>query len=314
VLRNLVPDFLAVLAASDPLSAYHRYFDAHRSLLEAYWRNYVLDPDSPHAAQIVHTALAADRQDLHALLAQVDVERMVQEAAARAQECLEVDCPVDVVLMVGVGAANAGELVVEGRGIAFLCVEHFTGRINPSSYGMGLAPELLSLWTGHEIAHCVRYLAPTSESSLCRLVAEAGGYYDCWATGSRATLRELLVNEGLAVHAAQVVAPGFAPADYFGYSRRHYGRLRELDAFLTRAVRSELDQTGLGLRLRYLVGGTAPATRLVQGKVVPERSGYYLGYRMTEAYVQRCGIARALRAAADAFERAETDTLDVRTA
>ena len=37
------------------------------------------------------------------------------------------DCDVDVVLMVGVGAANAGELVVDGRGIAFVCLEHFTG-------------------------------------------------------------------------------------------------------------------------------------------------------------------------------------------
>ena len=42
------------------------------------------------------------------------------------------DVDFDVVLMVGVGAANAGELVVDGRGIAFVCLEHFTGVANPA--------------------------------------------------------------------------------------------------------------------------------------------------------------------------------------
>lgn len=314
MLINLIPDFLNVLTASDPPSAYRHYLDTHRTLLTAYWRNYVLDPDSPHADDVVDTALRADRSDLRALLDEVDVARVVDDAATRAIELCQADQPVDVVLMVGVGAANAGELVVGGRGVAFVCVEHFTGRVNPSSYGMGLAPGLLPLWVAHEVAHCVRYTSPASESEIRRLVDAEGGYYDFWQTGSRATLRELLVNEGLAVHAAQAVAPGFAPADYFGYPRRQYTRLRELEAFLRRALGEELDQTGLGLRLRYLMGGASPASRLVQGKVIPERAGYYLGHRLTEALVQEQGLARALRAPAQAFESAERAALDVRTA
>ena len=110
--------------------------------------------------------------------------------------------------MVGLGGANAGELVVGGRGVAFVCLEHFTGRVNPETYGMGLPPDLIPLWIGHELAHTVRYTSPRSASDMRRLVADHGGYYDYWSTGSRATLRELLVNEGLAVHAAQAVAPG----------------------------------------------------------------------------------------------------------
>src|SRR3989449_1431415 len=80
------------------------------------------------------------------------------------------------------------------------------------------------------------------------------GYYDYWDTGSRATLRELLANEGAAVAAAQAVAPGFEPWEYFGYTRRQYRRIRELDAFLRRAAAPLLDETGLGLRLRFLSG------------------------------------------------------------
>lgn len=314
MLIDLVPDYLDVLRSADPLASYRRYLEQHQSILSAYWRNYVLDLESPHAEDVIRNALAADRQDLHALLAEVEVPRMAEEAAARAMDLLQADRPVDVVLMVGVGAANAGELVVGGKGVAFICLEHFTGRINPSTYGMGLPPGLIPVWIAHEVAHCVRYTSPDSESELRRLVAEQGGYYDYWATGSRATLRELLVNEGVAVHASQAVAPGFAPADYFGYPRRQYSRIRELESFLRRAVRDELDEAGLGLRLRYLMGGATPATRLVQGKVIPERAGYYLGHRMTEALVQSGGIAPALRASAEAFAEAERQALGIRTA
>src|SRR5205807_887829 len=138
----------------------------------------------------------------------VDVAAIADEALGRALEQFEADCPVDLYLMVGVGAANAGELVVGGRGIAFVCLEHFTGRANPQTYGMGLAPHLLPLWIAHEVAHAVRYTSPSSRADLRRLVADLRGHYDFWDTGSRASLRELLVNEGLAVAGAQAAGAG----------------------------------------------------------------------------------------------------------
>src|SRR6266550_8266693 len=236
MLVNLVPEFFATLAAPDPSAAYHEYLDRHRPVLGAYWQNYVLDPESPHAEPIIGAALRADRSDLKHLLEDVDVVAIAEEALRRSTEVLEADCPVDLYLMVGVGAANAGELVVGGRGVAFVCLEHFTGKANPHTGGLGLAPHLLPLWIAHEVAHAVRYTSPTSRATLRRFVAEVGGYYDYWDTGSRATLRELLVNEGIAVAAAQTVAPGFEPWEYFGYSRRQYRRIRELDAFLRRAA------------------------------------------------------------------------------
>ena len=305
MLINLVPEFLAVLAAADRRAAYQQYVERHRPLLTAYWENYVLDPAAPQASAVVDAALAAERGDLHRLLAEVDVEAAADDALRRALAGLESDCPVDLYLMVGVGAANAGELVVDGRGIAFVCLEHFTGRANPSTYGLGLAPRLMPLWIAHEVAHAVRYTSPTSRADLRRLVAEARGRYNYWDTGSRATLRELLVNEGVAVAAAQATHPGFEPWEYFGYTRRQYRRCRELDAFLRRAGAPELESRGLGLRLRYLAGGTRPAARLVGGKVLPERAGYYWGARLVEAYVTQAGLAQAVRAAAREFADAE---------
>ena len=314
MLINLLPDFLAVLDAADPEAAYQRYRDAHRPILDAYWYNYVLDPDSPQAGDVVQTALRADRSDLTALLSSTDLVQVMEEATARAHEVLQLDRPTDCYLMVGMGGANAGELVVGGRGIAFICAEHFTGRVNPETFGMGLSPDLIPLWVAHELAHTVRYTSGGSASDLRRLVTEAGGTYDYWQTGSRATLRELLVNEGLAVHAAQAVAPGFDPADYFGYPRRQYHRLREIESFLRRVSEPDLDASGLGLRLRYLSGGMSPSSRLIGGRVIPERAGYYLGYRMVEALVAERGIAAALRASVEEFQLAEDAARGIQSA
>ncbi|HEX5387789.1 MAG TPA: DUF2268 domain-containing putative Zn-dependent protease [Gemmatimonadales bacterium] len=314
MLINLLPDFLAVLDAADPEAAYQRYHDAHRAVLDAYWRNYVLDPDGAHADEVIAHALRARRDDLRELAASVNLVSLAEEALAQAEAVLRIDRPCDCYLMVGMGGANAGELVVNGRGIAFVCLEHFTGRANAESYGMGLPPDLIPLWLAHELAHVVRYTSPESGSEMRRLVSDAAGTYDYWQTGSRATLRELLVNEGLAVHASRALAPGFDAADYFGYPRRQYHRLRELDAFLRRAVEPDLDRAALGLRLRYLSGGMSPAARLVSGRVVPERSGYYLGYRMAEALVSERGLAAALRAPVGEFQAAEDAARGMQTA
>ena len=298
MLINLLPDFFAVLASTDRTAAYRSYFDAHRPLLDAYWQNYVVDPAGPHFAEVVATALAADRDDLRAMLERVDVVALARDVDAQCRTILESDVDVDVVLMVGVGAANAGELVVDGRGTAFVCLEHFTSVANPTTHALGLDPELLPVWLAHEIAHAVRYTSPTSRSDLRQLVAEAAGSYSYWETGRRATLRELLVNEGLAVHTARAAAPGHAAWEYFGYGRRQYARIRELESVMVRTVNPELDEAGLGLRLRYLSGGMSDEARAVDRVVLPERSGYFIGARMVEGAVAARGLPWAIRATA----------------
>ena len=314
MLVNLIPDFFAAHAAPDPVAAYHAYIGRHRPVLDGYWHNYVLDLDSPHVEQIIRETMQADRSDLRRLLEDVDVSEIAEDALRRTLDVLEADCPVDLYLTVGVGAANAGELVVGGRGVAFVCLEHFTGRANPQTHGLGLAPHLLPLWIAHEVAHTVRYTSPTSRADLRRLVGELAGTYDYWDTGSRATLRELLVNEGLAVAAARAVAPGFEPWEYFGYARSQYRRLRELDAFLRRVVAPDLDAAGLGLRLRYLSGGMSAGSRTVQGRVLPERAGYYVGVRMVEPTVAARGPAAAVRCSTDEIAAAESRLAGAQTA
>ena len=298
MLINLLPDFLSVLNSTDRIAAYLRYFDTQRPLLDAYWHNYVLDPEGPHFLDVVRATALADRADLLSTLERTDVVALARATEAQCVELLEADVSIDVVLMVGVGAANAGELVVGGRGIAFVCLEHFTGYANPDTQGLGLDPELIPLWLSHEIAHAIRYTSPTSRSEMAKLVQDADGYYSYWETGRHARLRELLLNEGLAVQTSRVISPGHAAWEYLGYGRRQYARIRELETVIERVAAPDLDRTGLGLRLRYLSGGVSDQARTVERHTIPERSGYYLGARMAEAAIAARGLAWAVRASA----------------
>lgn len=298
MLINLLPDFFEVLKSTEPAAAYHRYIETHRPLLEAYWHNYVVEPAGPHFQEVVRDTVRADRDDLRAMLDRTDVVALARATEEQCAALFEVDSAIDVVLMVGVGAANAGEMVVDGRGVAFVCVEHFTSVANATTRGLGLDPELIPMWLAHEIAHCVRYTSPRSRSELRQLVADAGDYYSYWETGRGATLREHLVNEGLAVQASKQFSPGHAPWEYFGYSRKQYARIRELEAVLARAVADDLDRAGLGLRLRYLSGGMSDESRTVQRYILPERAGYFVGARMVEDAIAERGLAWALRAGA----------------
>ena len=299
MLINLLPDFFAVLDSTDRFAAYQSYFAAHRPLLEAYWHNYVIDPDTPHFQDVVRATVNAGRDDLRAMLARTDVIPLARSAEQQCAHLLDSDVDVDVVLMVGVGAANAGELVIDGRGVAFVCLEHFTGAPNPETDGLGIDPELIPLWLSHEISHAVRYTSPTSHSEMRDVIARAGGNYSYWDTGRHVRLLELLVNEGLAVHVSQAVSPGHAAWEYFGYGRRQYARVRELEAVITRAASQDLDRAALGLRLRYLSGGMSDEARTVDRYVLPERCGYYLGARLCDAAVETHGLAWAVRASAD---------------
>ena len=298
MLINLLPDFVAILDSTDRIAAYRSYFERHRRVLQAYWHNYVIDPDSPHFVDVVRSTVLADRSDLRAILERNDVVSLVRDAESQCRELLGIDSDYDVVLMVGVGAANAGELVVRSRGIAFLCLEHFTGVANPDTQGLGLDPELIPMWLAHELAHVVRYTSPGSRSELRALIASSDGDYSYWETGRRAPLRELLINEGLAVHTAQQISPGHAAWEYFGYGRRQYARVRELETVLHKVVTADLERSGLGLRLRYLSGGMSDEARTVDRYVIPERSGYYLGARMVEAAIRERGLKWAIRASA----------------
>ncbi len=126
---NLVPEFLSVCAAKAPDVAYREYLRRYETILSAYWHNYVLDLGSPHADEVIRGALAADRRDLHRLVASTDIERVAADAVDRAAAVLELDVEVDLYLTVGVGCTG-------GRHRSVTLVE----MLRRSLGGAGLAP------------------------------------------------------------------------------------------------------------------------------------------------------------------------------
>jgi hypothetical protein len=104
------------------------------------------------------------------------------------------------------------------------------------------------------------------------------------------------------VNTSRAVSPGHAAWEYFGYQRKQYSRVRELEPVIRQAAVSEQDRKGLGLRLKYLSDGVSEVTRTVNRTVLPERSGYYLGARMVETAVETNGLAWAVRASAEELE------------
>ena len=72
-------------------------------------------------------------------------------------------------------------------------------------------------------------------------------------------------------------------------------------------------QGRLGFPVRLPSGARRPE-RLVGGRVLPERSGYYLGHRMTEALVGERGLPEAVRAPAADFQAAEDVARGIQTA
>ena len=298
MLINLLPDFFAVHNSADPVAAYLKYFEAHRSYLGPYWHNYVVDPEGPHFHEVVRSTVTAGRVDLRTMLENVDVVTLARTAEDRCHELLNLDTDIDILLMVGVGAANAGELVVGGRGVAFVCLEHFTSVLNPDTQGLGLDPELIPMWLSHEIAHALRYTSPSSRSEMRMAIEESGGDYSYWDTARAVPLRELMVNEGVAVQVARAVSPGHALWEYYGYGRREYARIRELEPRVAPIVAEDLDRSGLGLRLKYLSGGTSDEARTINRFVLPERVGYFVGAKMVEPAITAHGLAWTVRASA----------------
>src|SRR5260370_18645995 len=94
MLVNLVPEFLAVLAAPQPVAAYRESLDRHNPVLESYWRNYVLDPTSPHADQVIAAPLRATPADLERLLQDGAVPRISDDGLRRSLGRVHAECPV----------------------------------------------------------------------------------------------------------------------------------------------------------------------------------------------------------------------------
>ncbi|MDH5642861.1 MAG: DUF2268 domain-containing protein [Gemmatimonadota bacterium] len=294
---NLIPEFLDAVQKPDPVAGYFEHLERHKSVISAYWNNYVVDPFGPNAEKVVEEMVGVPWNSIMDIR---QIETLVDDLTELMDilnKTYSIDFPIDIYLSVGAGTVQIAELVENGKGVLVVCLEHFSAQTNPKDIGRRLPWELLRIWVAHGVAHLVRFSSKTSDSEIRNVIAETHGSYDHWEVGSRVTLGELLVNEGLAIAGMKKIEPRKPAHVYLDYGAAAYKRIRRMESFLRRTVQREIDSSGVGYRLRYFTRGSSSASRLIDGRLIPERSGYYLGYRLIERKLGTLDLADALRAA-----------------
>lgn len=124
---------------------------------------------------------------------------------------------VDIVVSVGLGPRNASMGYWQGKGFAFLWLEHLLEPGTDSGYlDLGIAS--IPIWLGHEIAHAVRYATQGTSS----LVPQACTKCDPWSFGEmldKLPLGERFLDEGLATEFAKAIVPDATGEQVLGMSK-----------------------------------------------------------------------------------------------
>jgi hypothetical protein len=144
------------------------------------------------------------------------------------------------------------------------------------------------------LAALTRWTAADSRSPVARLAADQWGM---WQAGSTLPLRESIVTAGLGVHLLAALFPDRTAASLLGIHATACTRLREREKTLRRQLATDLDQSGIGLVLRWLTPDAPASARQVAGGTLAPMTGHYLGWRMLRPLVERDGLAGAMRSA-----------------
>ncbi len=265
-------------AAVDAPQAQSAWCARHAALLEALRRQ-----RAPHASAF---PLATDRAELHRLaLRASDPERqqLLRENVSESYG-LGVDTAASVLLFAG---DDAGDGVEPLPGTAAKVVLFLERCPDDTDLVVALARGLVAVtrWS--------------SRDSLSAIRAPNAGEWDRWQSARDIPLSEWLYTEGLGLHLAQRLLPDVPAQRLLGISTGAVHRLRDREHTLRALLDADIDQSGIGLVLRWLTPDTPASTRTTGTTVLPAGAGHYLAWRMVAERVERVGIGEAVRMAAE---------------
>lgn len=161
------------------------------------------------------SALRSVREPLLTLLEEGAWKRSLAGTIQRTEDLLgrRID-QADVVVMVG-----------DGRGLAFLWLEHFLEAGSDSGY-LDLGLDSIPVWLGHEIAHAVRYATPGTHS-MAPQACSSHGPWAFWDTLDRLPLAERFLDEYVATAFSAAVVPGATESQVLGMSEPERSWLEE---------------------------------------------------------------------------------------
>ncbi len=273
-LLDLVTPWAAARTAADADHAIGRLAERHAALLERVRRQ-----RAPHLATLPLATDAAVLARASARAADPALHQQLREAS-RSAASHGGDLPHTTVLLVG---SDEGEAVLPLPGAPPLVVLFLDRERDDAALLLAQVrgQAAITRWGANDSAAILRDL-PTV-------------VWDSWELTRTVPLREWIYSIGVAIHLSQAVFPAMPAHRLLGLRRGEVGRLRERERGLNALLTPDLDESGLGLVLRWLVSETPATMRTHQGTVIPPGAGRYLAWRLTAERVARVGVREALR-------------------
>ena len=273
-LLDLVTPWAAARGAPDGTHATHHLVERHAAILERIRRQ-----RAPHLEALPLATDPAVLARATVRASDLSLQQQLRDAKQTAVR-LGADLPHTTVLIAG---SDEGEAVLPLPGAPPLVVL-FLDR-EPDTAAL-----LLAQVRGQ--AAITRWGAADSAATLRDTPHNT---WDSWELTRTVPLREWIYAVGVAIHLSQAVFPATPTHRLIGLRRGEVGRLRERERGLSALLTPDLDESGLGLVLRWLVAETPATMRTYQGTVIPPGAGRYLAWRLTAERVARVGVREALR-------------------
>jgi hypothetical protein len=273
-LLDLISPWATAVDAPDAPLACERFRARHSSLLDALCRQRAPDTTSyPLPGEA--TALRA----CAAWASDPDLQQRLREQVQAAAE-LGALTPASVMLFAGGDDGDSVEVLPGQKPTVTLFLDRCVDMVD------------LSVALSRGLASITRWCATDSRSVMRAAPMKP---WDRWQLARTVPLGEWIYTEGVGVHLAHALAPDVPHHKLLGCSRGALRRTREREHAIRPLLVASLNQTGLGLVLRWLAPQAPASVRTDGSTVLPPGAGRYLGWRMTAERVARVGIGEALR-------------------
>jgi hypothetical protein len=266
VIVDLVSPWVTAVEAKDSASACREFRARHAGILDAIRRQrlpHLADlplPVEPDRLRLI-AARAADQGWLSPLS-----DLVAQASALGADRCQS------VILLPGNGTGDPAEPLPGADGaVAFL--------VEPRPADIAERAALL--------------VAITSLTRWDRLQPR-GAEWNRWQAAQEHPLREWIYTAGLSMHMVLTVLASVEPQQALGVSRTAFARLRQRERVFAALLERDLDRTGAGLVMRWLLPAAPASLRIIDGVTLPPMAGYYLAWRMVSNRVARAGLRGAM--------------------
>ncbi len=286
-------DFLDAWTSSPTWESLQQgYIERHMDLLKVYHANFFTWQAQDPAAvlrdyQMRWGAEPEKAANLVERLQSANIKNLMQRGYDAARQLLSPRQDPDAIGFVGLGTSNAFLMMVDGKPTIGVALEVFGKEI----MGIPMPYDDIPLWLAHEFGHAVRYA-----ESDCLLAQHARRNFDMADMAANVPLLEILVDEGLATQTSAAAEPDAPPNRVLGFFPDQIAWCEQNWDRLWGELAPRLDSPP----------GTADYTRYFgfTAKDIPPRAGYYVGWKLVRAFLDRnpgLTLADAIRRPAEDF-------------